>query len=143
ALDNIGKFVETLGINPEKIIRADQQHTNNVIIIDNLTKDYGSIKADGMITNKKGIYLYLKTADCHAIGFFDYKKNTIGLVHAGRVGLEKEILKKAVEKMVKEFGSDPKQIMVQFGPSIGPCCYGPFYLEKSSEIVKKYLIKKG
>lgn len=70
-----------------------------------------------------GIYLMVKVADCHQIGFYDPNHQTFGLIHAGWKGLDRGIIKNTISTFVARLGSDPRHMMVRFGPSIGPCCY--------------------
>jgi hypothetical protein len=47
----------------------------------------------------------------------------VGAVHAGRKGTVLNIAGKAVDAMLKNFGSNASDIRAAIGPSIGPCCY--------------------
>jgi len=47
----------------------------------------------------------------------------VGAVHAGWRGTAKDIAAKAVDAMVKHFGSRPEDIRAAIGPNIGPCCF--------------------
>ena len=53
----------------------------------------------------------------------DPVKKVIGVVHAGWKGTAKTVVQKAIETMVKQFGSDTKTILSAIGPSVGQCCY--------------------
>ncbi len=121
ALNNQKKFSKKLGIDYKNIIELKQIHGNRIIKIDQPTVKIN--RADGLITNRPKLYLMIKAADCHQIGFYDPKNKAIGLIHAGFKGLKKGIIKKVIEKMAKFFKSDPKDLIVKLGPSIGPCCY--------------------
>lgn len=100
----------------ENVVEVQQIHSKKIV-----TDTNANIRADGIITNKKGIYLVVKTADCIPIALYNHK--AIGLIHAGLKGLEKGIIKHAINKMKKHFQADPKDLEIKFGPSIGPCCY--------------------
>lgn len=121
ALKNRKKFFKKLGINPENIVEVKQVHGNKVLLVDNILDP--NIEADGLITNKAGVILMMKVADCMAISFYDSTHQAIGLVHAGYKGLEKGIIKNAIYAMNKNFKTNPKDLIIHFGPSIGPCCY--------------------
>ncbi len=98
-------------------------------------------KADGIITNKSGMPLSVRTADCLSIFLFDKKNNATGLVHAGWKGTKKNIAPRAVSLMKKHFGTKPKDLKAAFGPSIQKCCY-----EVGAEFRRHFpgaLIKKG
>jgi len=79
-------------------------------------------ECDAMISNQRNQTLVIKTADCVPIAITDIQKNDFAAVHAGRAGTEKKILKKTLQLMIQK-GSQPQDIYVYLGPSIGPCCY--------------------
>lgn len=81
------------------------------------------VKADAISTNKPGITLFMRFADCVPIFLYDPKKRVIAIVHAGWIGTVKEITKKAVETITEKYGSIPADIVAGIGPSIGPDHY--------------------
>lgn len=121
ALANRKRFFKSLDINPKDVTELTQVHGNKVTLVRNIA--CVTEKADGMITNKKDIYLMVKVADCIPIGLYDPNHHAIGLIHVGRRCLETGIIKNAIKKMTENFDSNPKDLIVRFGPSIGPCCY--------------------
>ena len=76
---------------------------------------------DGLVTNKSGISLSLRFADCTPIFLYDRAKNVIGNIHSGWRGTVQKIGQKGVEKMVEEYGCNPKDIIACIGPAIGRC----------------------
>lgn len=121
ALKNRKRFFKSLCINSKNVAEVKQIHDNKVLIIEDIPNP--EVKADGLITNKTDVYLMLKIADCIAIGLFDPNNHAIALIHVGWRGLEKSIIKNAVKLMQQNFHTNPKGLIVQFSPSIGPCCY--------------------
>lgn len=95
-----------------------QVHGNHVVRV--FKSDSGKIieNCDGLITNDSTITLVVKTADCLPISIVDSENKAIGLVHAGWRGLQKEIIKNAINLMVKEFGSIPSNLKIEIGPHI-------------------------
>ena len=65
---------------------------------------------DGLITNQSGVALVTQYADCTPLIFCDPVKKVIATSHSGWRGTVKEIGKLTVEKMMREFGSDPADI---------------------------------
>lgn len=131
AIENRKKFLSKLGININSAVIPSQTHSDKVYTVTLKDKGIGAtekstIKADCLITNQKGITLFLLTADCHTISLFDPTNNVIGLVHAGWIGLDKEIIPKAISRLTKEYNSNPKDLIALLSPSIGPCCYKGF-----------------
>ena len=78
---------------------------------------------DGMITNEPEVCLFAMGADCVPLLFFDPENKVIGAAHAGWRGTINNMAGSMVEKMKTTFGSNPANIHVGIGPSIGPCCY--------------------
>lgn len=80
-------------------------------------------KADGVLTNRAQVTLFMRFADCVPILLFDPVKKAIGIVHAGWQGTANKIAKTAVEKMRMCYGSIPENILSGIGPSICRDCY--------------------
>lgn len=101
-----------------KKVTCVQTHSNNVCIVTKENIDQKFENCDGLITNLRNVELSIKTADCVPITLKDEIKKVIGVVHAGWRGTEKEIIKNAVNLMISNFNSDPKDIKVEIGPAI-------------------------
>lgn len=136
------KFFQKRKINPNNVIELQQVHGNKVIRVN---KAPGKIaKADGLITNQPDIYLMIKAADCHQIGFYDPKNKVIGLVHAGYKGLEKGIIKNVINSMKKSYRTNLKDLIINFGPSIGPCHYRlDIWTDAENQLIKLGILKNN
>lgn len=121
ALENRQSFFKNLRIDTKNIAEVTQVHGNKVLRVNKVPNR--KLEADGLITNNQNLYLMIKIADCMAIGFIDSIHNAFGLIHAGKKGLEKEIIRKTIEGMIENFGTDPADLIIKISPSIGPCCY--------------------
>ena len=80
-------------------------------------------KADGILTDKPGITLFMRFADCVPILLMDPVKKVIGIIHAGWQGTYKQIARVAVEEMCAHYGSQPDTLLAGIGPSICQACY--------------------
>ena len=78
---------------------------------------------DAVMTDVKDACIGVSTADCVPIIIYDSEHHAACVVHAGWRGTVQLIGKCTVDKMVKEFGCDPKDIIAGIGPNIGQCCY--------------------
>jgi hypothetical protein len=78
---------------------------------------------DGLITNTPGLLIAVKVADCLPVIAVDPSKRAIGVFHAGWRGTAQRIVEKGIGEMRRNFGSNPKDILVAIGPGIGVCCY--------------------
>lgn len=118
--NNYKKLCKSLNIEYNKLIRIEHQiHSNFVEIVDSKDKTYTNV--DGLLTNKKEIPLSLRFADCTPMYIYDTQKNIIGNVHSGWKGTVQKIGQVAVQKMIEEYGSNPKDIICCIGPAIGKC----------------------
>jgi len=78
---------------------------------------------DGLITNTPGLLIAVKIADCLPVIAVDPSNRAIGVFHAGWRGTAQRIVEKGIGEMRRNFGSNPKDILVAIGPGIGVCCY--------------------
>ena len=149
---------EKLNINYLDVVKTNQEHTNNVQIVNgkinqndmdvNLDK-YNN--TDGLITNKTNLALSTTNADCILMIFFDPATRTIANIHSGWRGTLQRISIKAVEKMIKEFNCNPKDIICCICPSIRKCHFevdkdvkemfekefADFQINKRTDIIEK------
>lgn len=143
AIKSYKKICSSINCNYINLVKTNQEHTNCVKIVEkkiktaepdfNLEKYY---KTDGLITNKKNIILSTTNADCILLLFFDPVKKVIANTHSGWKGTIQRIAVKTVEKMIKEFECNPKDIICCICPSIRKCHFKvhkdvqePFYNE--------------
>ncbi len=126
---NFELFAKTLGSDINRMVFSKQTHSLNIRKVTSADKGKGPVLArdyddvDGMITSEAGIMLVCFTADCVPVLLYDPKTPAIGVAHAGWRGTLGRITALTIEKMTKEFGTNPKDILAGIGPSIGPCCF--------------------
>jgi len=119
---NRKRFAEALGIDPPRLSTARQVHGDEVLEVRGAFFDR-AFTADGLVTNRPGVYLAAGTADCVPILLWDPEHRAVGAVHTGWKGTELGIARRAVEKLGRLFGSDPSGVLAAIGPAAGPCCY--------------------
>lgn len=76
-------------------------------------------KADGLISDLDGVLIGVKTADCVPVLIGDPKTRAFAAVHAGWRGTVQSIVKKAIAKLERVYGSDPKDMIAAIGPAAG------------------------
>jgi YfiH family protein len=81
------------------------------------------LEGDGLITDERGMLLGAGTADCVPVLLADPVHRAVGAFHAGWRGTAARIVERGVERMRKEFGTRPEELLAAIGPSIGVCCY--------------------
>jgi YfiH family protein len=120
-LQNKKVYFNKLGIDLSSIVSTNLIHETNIVVVDEKDKGQIILNTDGLITDKQNIFLTVTVGDCVPIYFFDENKKIIGLAHAGWRGVVKNISKALIEKMVSEYGSNPKDITVHIGPHLQRC----------------------
>ncbi len=125
-LNGVNHFFTTRGYSVkdmrlENLVHPTQTHTSHIEVAQIDRSDYPD--TDGMILTNKEQTLYLNFADCTPLIFYDFDKKIGAVSHAGWRGTAGMIGVKTVEKMVSDFGSNPKNIKCAIGPAIGFCCY--------------------
>lgn len=118
----INSFAKRHAIIPSQMVFMKQVHSGDIAVVLNSTKKEIS-NVDGLITNKKNVFLAVLTADCLPIVFYDPEKQVIAAVHAGYKGLLQGIIQNVIKKMRTEFAVNSKNLYVGIGPAIGRCCY--------------------
>lgn len=115
------KICKALEISKESLLIPKQAHTDNIKCVNFNTKEKDLIDTDGLITDKKGITLVSKNADCILFLFYDPVKNVIANIHSGWRGTFKKIAEKAVLKMINNYECKPENILCFINPSIRKC----------------------
>lgn len=138
--ENFRRISKILDCEMSDFVLSHQTHTTNVRVVTEEDKGKGIISernyqdVDGLITNVPGIVLSTFYADCVPLYFVDPIKKAIGLSHSGWRGTVNKMGRVTVEKMAKEYGCDPKDIVVVIGPSICVDCY-----EVSMDVANEFL----
>lgn len=126
---NLNIICSNLGINSADVCKSNMNHTNKVLILNELNKDkyrlsnFCSDEYDAYITKCKNIPIMINTADCIPIIFYDTSKNIVGLVHAGWRGVVSKIHREVIECFLSNFNSNVDDIIVCIGPCIRKCCF--------------------
>ncbi|MBQ7030953.1 MAG: peptidoglycan editing factor PgeF [Bacilli bacterium] len=104
-----------------RILKVNQIHSNKVINFtkENINEEY---EADGLVTKLDNVALITKTADCQSILLYDKDKKIIGNIHAGWKGTLNKIVDNALDIFIKEYESNPKDIIACINPSLLKCC---------------------
>lgn len=129
-LENRKLWSEVLGIDPTKVVAAEQVHGSAIHLV--TREDWGRgyrnaedaiPQCDGLISGEPGTCLVSFHADCVPLFFYHPPTGAVGLAHAGWKGTLSGVGKKTVAAFTEHFDADPAELCVAIGPSIGPCCY--------------------
>jgi YfiH family protein len=119
--ENRRRFVAAAGASDLSFVSLHQIHSDVVRIFD--ASPTKQCKGDALATNRKGLLLGVRTADCSPVLVVDPKKRVVAAIHAGWRGTLARIVAKTIGQMQMEFGSEPKDLLAAIGPTIGGCCY--------------------
>lgn len=119
---------DNLCVDFNKMIGVPQKHTANVFVVNddnigstitgNIPSDF-NIGYDAMITNIPGITLCTIHADCVPVLIYDPEKKAIAAIHSGWRGTAKKISLNTIQKMIDYYNSNPAELKIVIGPSIG------------------------
>ncbi|MCO5176346.1 MAG: peptidoglycan editing factor PgeF [Thermomicrobiales bacterium] len=134
---NRNAFLADVGIDPGVLTLGRQTHGNSVEVVTARDRGRGRFPkfdgfptTDALVTDDPTIALGVIVADCVPLLLFDPVHHAVGVVHAGWRGTVSGIATSAVETMQAAFGTQPTDLQIGIGPSIGPCCY-----EVGSEVI--------
>jgi len=103
------------------LVRPYQRHTTRVECVENASEISEEDGIDGVLTNKKGLYLATTNGDCILYLIYDPNKKVVGSVHSGWRGTYGRIIEKTVDIMHEKYGSEMEDILVFICPSIRKC----------------------
>ena len=127
--ENYRRICAAAGFDPQKLTASSQDHHT---VIRRVTTEQAGIgftrprdleSVDGLCTDTPGLPLVTYYADCVPLFFADKRTHAVGAAHSGWRGTVARIGAEMVRRMGEEFSSDPADLIVGIGPSIGPECY--------------------
>lgn len=103
--------VEDVGLKLEELALPRQTHSDHVLWMDEAGRPADT---DAVITDKVGLCVCVKTADCIPVLIYDEEKRVVAAVHAGWRGTVARIAEKAIRLM----DSKPDSLHAIIGPGI-------------------------
>lgn len=104
----------------EGAVMANQVHGDEILEINEKPNELPN--CDAFMTEKIGLPIMAKVADCQGVLMYDPVTHKAAAVHSGWRGSTVNIIGKTIEKMRDRFGVDPKGLRIAISPSLGPCC---------------------
>ncbi len=121
---NRALFLKAIGAvngDPWPLVAMRQAHTSLIHRIEELPAQ--PLHGDGLVTDRSGIVLGVRVADCLPVLIADPAGHAVGAFHAGWRGTLARIVEKGVGELRRYFGSRPENLLVAIGPGIHRCCY--------------------
>ena len=122
-----GCGVEDLGFSTEDLALPRQTHSDHVLWVSQSGRPED---ADAVITDKPGLCVCIKTADCIPVLLWDDRRRVVAAIHAGWRGTVARIVTKTISQMQSE-GEDLHAII---GPGISQACF-----EVGDEVYERFL----
>jgi YfiH family protein len=113
---------------PPGLTTIRQIHSNIVVDAANPIPE-----GDALISNRAGVMVGVKTADCVPILLADPVTRSVAAIHAGWRGTAAQIVPAAIRELAARWGVDPEDLRAAIGPAIGGCCY-----EVSAEVARQF-----
>jgi polyphenol oxidase len=132
--ENKRRFQAALGASDLTLVSLHQIHSGVVRSFDSAPAK--QCKGDASATNRAGLLLGVRTADCAPVLVIDPKKRVVAAIHAGWRGTLQRIVTKTIGKMRMEFGCRARDLVAAIGPTIGGCCY-----EVGTEVASAFAAK--
>jgi hypothetical protein len=122
--ENRTRMLEALQLSPESVYDVWQVHGTDVVIADGPRQlQVPHQRADAILTDRPGIVLLMRFADCVPILLHDPVHAVVGIAHAGWMGTVQKVVTSTIQKMGAVYGSRPGELQAAIGPSIGPDHY--------------------
>ena len=104
-----------------------QVHGTEAVIISNgrvpdTTATPETESGDILLTDRPGIGLMIKQADCQAVLLYDPGHRAVANMHCGWRGNVRGVIPEGICQMQAAYGTDPADLLAAIGPSLGPCC---------------------
>lgn len=118
---NRALLAEALGV---PVVYATQVHGADVAVVDDpAAARLDSVgEADGLVTRVPGLALAVLVADCVPVLLADPRARVVGVAHAGRRGVELDVVGKVFATM-QHLGAAPADVRAVVGPSACGRCY--------------------
>ena len=106
------------------LVLLAQVHGNEVVAIRHGSPPQAERpRADGVVSDARGIAIAVRVADCVPLLIGDATTGAVAAVHAGWRGTAARVAPAAIAVMQREFGTRTEDLVVAIGPSIRRCCY--------------------
>jgi len=114
---------------PPAGIRTVKQIHSSIVLDAADTRPEG----DALLSDRAGIRVGVKTADCVPILLVDPSIPAVAAIHAGWRGSAENIVAAAVRELTARWKTQPGNLRAAIGPSIGVCCY-----EVGPEVARRF-----
>lgn len=146
---NLAILTRAAGL-PPSVVSAAQVHGTSLLYVGSAPqKGAPKPELDGFYTDKEGITLCVKVADCMPILLCDKRSGAVAALHAGWRGCASDIAAEGVKALVS-LGARPRDLVAAIGPSIHSCCFevkedfvAEFTKKAGKDASDRFILRKG
>jgi len=109
-----------LGVDADWIARMQQVHGAEVLVVREPPNSDRPPPVDGLVTDRPGLALSVRVADCVPVLLADAENGVVGCAHAGRSGLAAGVVPTTVQAM-RDLGA--RWVRAWVGPHVCGGCY--------------------
>jgi polyphenol oxidase len=123
---NMEIIARSFDISLKRFFQVDQVHGDRILVVASGNAGVvpaGGLPFDAIVTDRTGLAICVRTADCVPILLADPLRRVIGIVHAGWRGTALKVAVKTIDALTDRFACRREDILVALGPAIGACCY--------------------
>jgi hypothetical protein len=118
---NRKRLAASIGLDEDHVIWMNQVHGDRVTVVGG-PRDTPVDDTDALVTATPRLALAVVTADCVPVLMGDARAGVVAAVHAGRVGAQRGVVKRAVEAMLTA-GAHVEDVSVLLGPAVSGANY--------------------
>jgi len=107
------------------LVRLQQVHRAGIVVADARPREAQRTlpEADILLARDAPRVIAVQGADCVPLLVADRRLGVVAAAHAGWRGLAQGVPRLAIAAITKTYGSNPADLVVATGPSVGACCY--------------------
>ena len=118
---------------PYPVVQGHQVHGSRIAIVDRWMTREELEGYDAFITDKPGLAIAVRTADCVPLLIYDPNHHVVAAVHAGWKGTVLHISQLTIDVMYRRYNCNPSDLKAVVGPAIGPESF-----QVGQEVVAKF-----
>ncbi len=105
----------------ERLVWLEQVHGTGIVAVDG-SREPPLARADGLATDRPGVGLLIKQADCQAVVLAAPERGVIANLHVGWRGNAAGMPGRGVAFLQERYGVDPAELHAAISPGLGVCC---------------------